>query len=324
VRSTAVDQIVHLPGLTALPEAQESMAGVFDLRGVTVPVLDLSTLVNRPLNRYFLTDSVIVLHGNGHPMGIIASQVIDVCSISRSGEESVLPGFCGKFGRNLIDGIARVENEIVLLLNTEKLLRHGTAIDDDRIADKGAGELRTNGRPFHQKIAPEEEEAFRARARRLIPQLGDEDRAGFLELAVVCLSGEYFGLPLEYIREFCEIRTITPVPCCPPHIIGTMNLRGEILTVIDLCPVLKMPASKLRRKKVVVLECDGSIAGVGIDDICELVYADRASIAPHTLTADASACEYLRGTVVYGNNVMSILDAAKLLRSEELVVNDEI
>jgi len=85
-----------------------------------------------------------------------------------------------------------------------------------------------------------------------------------------------------------------------------MNLRGEILTVMDLCPILKMSASKLPTKKVVVLDCGGSIAGVGIDDICELVYADRAQIAPHTLAADASASEYLRGTVAYGNYVMSI------------------
>jgi purine-binding chemotaxis protein CheW len=103
-----------------------------------------------------------------------------------------------------------------------------------------------------------------------------------------------------------------------------MNLRGEILTVIDLCPILKMPASTTPTKKIVVLACDGLIAGVGIDEICELACANLAQIERLPLAGDASASEYLRGAVAYGNHVMTILDTAKLLKSQELVVNQEV
>src|SRR5688572_8129535 len=92
LRLGAVDRIIQLPELAALPDAPAHMAGIFDLNGTMVPVMDLSILFNRPVRRYFLTDNVIVFHGSGHPFGIIVNEVIDVRPIAGASTETAAVG----------------------------------------------------------------------------------------------------------------------------------------------------------------------------------------------------------------------------------------
>src|SRR5437016_1355436 len=82
VDTSSVDRIVQLSMLTNLPGAPAHVAGVFDLGGTMVPVVDLSAAFNRPVKRYELTDSVIVLHGGAGPRGILANQVIGLSSVA--------------------------------------------------------------------------------------------------------------------------------------------------------------------------------------------------------------------------------------------------
>ena len=65
--------------------------------------------------------------------------------------------------------------------------------------------------------------------------------AGREPVAVTRVGSEYLGFELAMVREFTTTRQVTPVPCCPPHIAGQMNLRGDIVTLVDLRPVMKLP-----------------------------------------------------------------------------------
>ena len=102
--SACVERIVQLPALTKLPEAPAYMAGIFDLGGVMIPVLDLSSVLKLPATRHLLTDTVMVLREAGHPFGIIANQVMDVCTILQPAAERILSGFSTTSG-TLIAGV---------------------------------------------------------------------------------------------------------------------------------------------------------------------------------------------------------------------------
>ena len=60
-----------------------------------------------------------------------------------------------------------------------------------------------------------------------------EEQGALLGLAVVELGDELFGVELAAVQEFCEIVQLTPIPCCPPHILGAISLRGDLVTLID-------------------------------------------------------------------------------------------
>lgn len=98
----------------------------------------------------------------------------------------------------------------------------------------------------HSAFTPEELTIFHARA-RILMQLPEEVVVeGMTSLAVVSLNGEYFGVDLEVIKEFANIRGVTPVPCTPAHIVGDMNLRGDILTIMDIGGMLNLKKCRIR------------------------------------------------------------------------------
>ena len=97
---------------------------------------------------------------------------------------------------------------------------------------------------FFQHAAPWEREILLERARSLASNLEERSASQHIPLAIVGLGGEYFGVELATVREFTDLQRITPVPCCPSFIVGDMNLRGDILTVVDIRQALQMPVAR--------------------------------------------------------------------------------
>ena len=95
--------------------------------------------------------------------------------------------------------------------------------------------MRLYNKPAHQTFCPdatpEDRAIFHERARNLMhpPEKFDPCRA--VTLCRCRFKGEYFGVELELVREFSDMYNLTPIPCCPEHIVGNMNLRGNIVTI---------------------------------------------------------------------------------------------
>jgi purine-binding chemotaxis protein CheW len=146
-----------------------------------------------------------------------------------------------------------------------------------------------------------------------------------IPLAIVGLSGEYFGVELETVREFTDLQRITPVPCCPDYIVGDMNLRRDILTVVDIRQALRMPVvATAPTAKVMVVPLGDALVGVLFDQVFDVFELD-----PLLLTAVPSAVKsindtYLKGTVSYDGKLLAILDLQKILTSGVLAVNEEV
>src|SRR5438067_11659342 len=162
--SACVERIVQLPALTKLPETPAYMAGIFDLGGVMIPMLDLTSVLKLPATRHLLTDTVMVLRGAGHPFGVIANQVMDVCTILQPAAERILSGFSTTSG-TLIAGAARVDNEVVLVLDTEKL--------EDLLSWRACDHSDVGARACNPDFTPSERDIFRQRARGLMSRTGE-------------------------------------------------------------------------------------------------------------------------------------------------------
>lgn len=145
-----------------------------------------------------------------------------------------------------------------------------------------------------------------------------------IPLAVIGLNGEYFGLNLEVVGEFTNICKVTPIPCCPAHVVGNMNLRGEIVTLVDIRSVLNMPLSATSTaSKAIVIRVDDLVAGVPVDEVFDVRYLRPSEVKPVPATLHFGDDEFLRGTAPYFEKMMSILDLPKILAKGGLVVNEE-
>lgn len=334
VEAFCVQEIFSLPNLTPIAEASADIVGVVNLRGDILPVVDLNIRFGYKQLDYSLTDSIIVLEWQEFRLGIVVNEVLEVHNISlqeMTNEVFYRQNLNGS-ASHFIAGIGKVDADIIMLLNHERLLSYSQNIEslltketleNGEFTDKSF----KKNLLFFPEATPEEKAILRERADNLRQPTQRQDFAGLIPLAVVGLNGEYFGLDLPIVREFTDIRQVTPVPCCPPHIIGNMNLRGEILTLVDIRSVLNMPISGMGNNtnlKVMIVKTDDLIAGVTVDEVFDVMYLQPSQILPVPTAVHSANSDYLRGTANYREKMMSILDLAKVFQQGDLIVNEEV
>lgn len=128
------------------------------------------------------------------------------------------------------------------------------------------------------------------------------------------LGNQYFGLDLSWVREFINIRSVTPIPCCPQHIVGNINLRGEVMTLVNIQTVLNLSGELSESpQKAVVFEVNDVVAGLTVDEVVNVTALSSAQIAPIPAAVSAAYREFLQGTILYDNQYLNILDLPKMI-----------
>lgn len=87
-------------------------------------------------------------------------------------------------------------------------------------------------------------------------------------------GGSLYALPSEFVREITPMESVTRIPRAPEYVRGLLNLRGVLLTVIDLSHLMGREASHGDDQSVVVLQVDGKTLGLLVDDVHEVFSPD--------------------------------------------------
>src|SRR5262249_24445664 len=167
---------------------------------------------------------------------------------------------------NFVTGLAKLDQQVVMLLDPERLLPLPLALQGAvNEADVAAQERAAIAhRAFARDASPEDQAVLRERARALATPVARDDFAGREPVAVTRLGQEFFGFELDGVREFAAVHTVTPVPCCPERIVGQVNLRGDIITLVDLRPMLRVPEEPGPAHFMVLVEIDAQRFGVWV------------------------------------------------------------
>lgn len=318
---------VWLPELTPIAESPPWVVGMFNLRGHIVPVTDLNLRFGQPTRPLSLSDQVVVLKNDEQSMGLIVSEVIDVIQLLSSAIEPAPHFEQASHGlEHLATGIASIADELVTLIDVSKLTKHAETFAMDETL-----ETKTPSKQLYADSATEIRARFHARAMALRQRIIVEQAEAFLGLAVIEISGEYFGIELTAVQEFCDISQLSPIPCCPPHILGVMSLRGKLLTLIDPCRALNLAPSALCRKAVIALTSTAlgtgfsdQLIGVAVDDVHDVVYLRREALhdPPSALREQCGA--EITATTPYADKTMTMLDLPALLARSEWVVDENV
>lgn len=120
-----VQEVRVWDGVTAIPNAPAYVKGVLDLRGTIVPIIDLRIRLNLPSAEYDATTVIVVLKleigKSEHVIGIVVDAVSDVLDVG-SGDLKEAPEFEDKSSTEYIMGLASLNNKMVILLESDKLL----------------------------------------------------------------------------------------------------------------------------------------------------------------------------------------------------------
>lgn len=314
VKAESVREMLKLPELVPLEEAPPCIPGFFNLRGGIVPVMDLEMRLGHPPHGYSIDDALIIVE-EGPPMGIIASEILSVEDIPPSAIEALSPMQKEGVRHHFIGGEASRGEDIVMLLDLDAVVDHGT----------GPGVAEGALRAFWPEASEEQREVLKERARGFSEPSSGLEAKGVMPFAVIALGGERFAIRCENIREFADLKDLTPVPCTPAHILGDTNLRGDILTVIDIRGRLGMsPAAPGPGSKVVVAEAGGVRAGVLADSVEEIAYLSPSEITPAPLSSGQTEDEYMLGAARRNEGVLSVIDLERMLTKGGLLVDETV
>ena len=171
---------------------------------------------------------------------------------------------------------------------------------------------------------PEEtQRILKARAQALAREPMPEEAADSrIEVVEFLLAHERHAVESRYVREVYPLESLTPLPCAPAFVLGMINLRGEILSVIDIRKFFGLPEQGLTDlNKVIVLHSGNMLFGILADAISGVRRIPIADIQPSLPTLTDIREAYLRGVTP---DRMVILDAGKLLSDPNIIVQEQV
>ncbi len=139
------------------------------------------------------------------------------------------------------------------------------------------------------------------------------------QLVTFKLAREVYGINVMQIQEVLRYTTIALVPGAPSYVLGIINLRGNVVTVIDSRERLGLPSYEpTDESRILIIEINHHIIGILVDSVAEVVYVRQSEIEATPHVGNDEGNRYIYG-VVHKNNIVHILiDITKLLSDDEL------
>jgi purine-binding chemotaxis protein CheW len=149
------------------------------------------------------------------------------------------------------------------------------------------------------------------------------DEIGRVKYLVFNLSEENYAVPLHTVKEVIGLTEITTVPNVPAFFKGLINLRGKIISVIDLRSKLSLPCTEYKDKKttIIIAEMDGFTIGTIVDDVKAVENFETKQIQHGLDIQSKTDCEFVTGVAkTEGKKLTLLLDIGKVLSVEEMAL----
>lgn len=133
------------------------------------------------------------------------------------------------------------------------------------------------------------------------------------------LGSEEYGIAINFVTEVVGMQRITAIPDLPDFMRGVINLRGQVIPVMDVRARFKMdPKEYDDRTCVVVVNIEETSIGLVVDEVDEVLDVPAENIEPPPRLGQASSSRFIQGLGKVGEEVRILLDVSKLLFEHEL------
>ena len=137
-----------------------------------------------------------------------------------------------------------------------------------------------------------------------------------VDLATFYVGEALCGMDILKIQEINKLLEMTPVPQAPEYVRGIQNLRGQIVTVIDLCRKLGLPFVEVDREESrnIIVNSGNEYIGLLVEKISDVVRADTDSVQAPPANIGGVQGKYFEGVYKTDNNLIGILNAEEVLK----------
>ena len=144
------------------------------------------------------------------------------------------------------------------------------------------------------------------------------------------IGSEHFGVKILVVQEIIMMSAITEIPNAPDFVEGVINLRGNIIPVLDLRKRLRLRSQPYvdgykPGTRILVVEIEGNVTGFIVDSVAKVltVPSSRISPAPDIIVAGVQS-QYISGVVHLDETILIVLDFKKILSIEEKEALDHV
>jgi purine-binding chemotaxis protein CheW len=133
------------------------------------------------------------------------------------------------------------------------------------------------------------------------------------EFVTMTIAGQLFGIPVLQVQDVLSPQRIARIPMAPPWVAGVLNLRGRIVTAIDVRRRLGLPsAESIAEQMSIVVEYNTELCSLLVDEVGEVMVCRANAIGPNPPTLDPVWQEISRGIVQLEDRLMIVLQVQRL------------
>lgn len=139
-----------------------------------------------------------------------------------------------------------------------------------------------------------------------------------IQLVTFKLKDETYGINVMQVQEVLRVSEIAPVPGAPQYVLGIINLRGNVVTVIDTRSRFGLPSGELDdASRIVIIESEQQVVGILVDSVAEVVELAHSEIDSAPNIGNEESSRYIQGVASSDDNLLIVVDLNKLLTEEE-------
>jgi Chemotaxis signal transduction protein len=132
------------------------------------------------------------------------------------------------------------------------------------------------------------------------------------------LEEETYGINVMQVREVLRYTEIAPVPGAPDYVLGIINLRGNVVTVIDTRSRFGLASAEVTdNTRVIVIEAETQVIGIMVDSVAEVVYLKTSEIDTTPSVGTEESAKFIQGVSNRNGELLILVDLNKLLSDEE-------
>jgi purine-binding chemotaxis protein CheW len=150
-----------------------------------------------------------------------------------------------------------------------------------------------------------------------------------LHLVTFRVGAELFGVPIAAAQEIVRVPTIARIPQAPDFVEGVINLRGRIVTVVDLRKRLNQAGAGVQsersaKSRILVVEAGGRLVGVIVDEVTEVLKLSPDRVEPAPPMVAGLSNQYINGVGKLKEHLLILLEIEKVLTADQLAALDRL
>lgn len=220
----SVKEIVRLPDITPIPRSPEYVAGICNLRGSVLPVID--TRMRFSMDSGETTDHtrLLVVESNGQHTGLIVDNMREVMRVNSTLLEPP-PSVCRGVDKEFLSGVVKMNKgeRLIMTLNLEEVIAIETSHGEETA---GATAMRDQADGNEEKVEEEQLVSFK-------------------------IAGEEYAFNIEKVREILKVTEVTEVPNVPDYVKGLFTIRNQLMPVLDLRGLLGITSLIAERQAMI-------------------------------------------------------------------------